>query len=178
MRQFSSLVKGISRTLDKIAGAFIVVVMLLVVSNVVLRGIFNHPIKGTYELVGLLTAVAVSMGLAYCALQKGHIAVGFVVEYFPKKIQLIIDILNHFAALCFWSFTTWFLIQYGHTMMKKGLVTATAEIPVYPFVYFISCGFLVLCLVLMIALKEDVTRISKESFIRLKRAEALSEESI
>lgn len=178
MRQFSSIVKGISHTLDKIAGAFIVIVMVLVVSNVVLRGIFNNPIKGTYELVGLLTAVAVALGLAYCAFLKGHIAVGFVIEYFPKKIQLGVSILNNFIALCFWSTASWYLIGYANTMMKKGLVTATAEIPVYPFVYLISCGFLAFCLVLMISLRDDVMSISKESFIQLRRTEAISEESV
>lgn len=178
MRQFSSGVKGLSRFFDKIAGAFIVMVMVLVVSNVVFRGVFNHPIKGTYELVGLLTAVAVAMGLAHCAMQKGHIAVGFIVGHLPKKMQFIIDILNDFVALLFWSLTTWFLIQYANTMMRKGLVTATAEIPIYPFVYLIACGFLVFCLVIMASLREDLIGLSKESFIQFKRTDTIGEESI
>lgn len=179
MRQFSKGVKRISHILDKMAGVFIILVMALVVSNVVLRTVFNHPIKGTYELVGLLTAVAVALGLAYCAFQNGHIGVEFVMQHFSKKIQLVVRIFNHIIALCFWSITTWYLTKYAHTMMVKGLVTPTAEIPVYPFIYLISCGFLVLCLVLMTSLKGDIIGIvkEKENVIQLRTSEA-REESI
>lgn len=183
MKQFSGVIKGISATLDKVAGIFIFLVMILVVSNILLRTIFNSPIKGTYELVGLMTAIAVSFGLAYCAFQKGHIAVGYIIERFPKKIQIIVSILSDMIALGFWSATTWYLAKYANTMMIKGLVTATAEIPVYPFIYLIAFGFLALCFViaasLMTTLKEVVTDIVQEKFLQqFKVTESISEESI
>ena len=178
MKQFSSLIKRVSNVFDKIAGAFIVLVMVLVVSNVIMRVVFNSPIKGTYELIGLLTAVAVSMGLAYCAFQKGHIAVDYLVEYLPKKAQLIVNILNNFIAICFFSTSTWYLAKYANSMMKKGLVTATAEIPIYPFIYLVACGFLVFSLVLTTALRQDLISLKQESFVSIKISKSISEESI
>lgn len=147
MKRLGHWIKGISITLDKIAGFFIFSAMLLVVSNVLLRAVFNSPIKGTYELVGLFTAVAVGMGLAHCAYQDGHISVEFIMDVLSKRIQSIVHIFIHILSFCFWSFVVWHMFGYANETMHNGLVTSTSEVPIYPFIYLIALGLLVLCLV-------------------------------
>jgi len=182
MKRLSSMVKGISITLDKIAGAFIFLVMLLVVSNVLLRAIFGNPIKGTYEVVGLLTAVAVGLGLSYCAYQNGHIAVSFIMDRLPKKVQGTIDCVTDFIAFGFWGVAVWYLIKYADTMRHNGLVTATSEIPIYPFVYVIAVGFFALCLIIvnkrLVIIKEAVRNLSKEGFFKQLESEPMGKEIV
>lgn len=149
MKQFTDLVKKISIGLDKLAGICIAAVMVLVVLNIIMRTVFKHPIMGTYELVGFLTALGVGFALARCALQDGHIAVGLFIERLPFKIQALTGILVNVAAVCFWGMATCFLVKYAREMAAKGLVSSTAEIPVAPFIYLIALGLFGLCLVLL-----------------------------
>lgn len=158
MKNFSNTIKKMSDISDKIAGVFVILVMLMVVANVLLRAAFNSPLKGTFEIVSLLTAVAVALGLAQCALAKGHIAVEFILKYLPKKIQGFVNTFNDFAGFVFWGISTVFILKYGFTMMERGLVTATSEIPVYPFIFLIGIGFLILSLALSVEFVESLKK--------------------
>jgi TRAP-type C4-dicarboxylate transport system permease small subunit len=158
VKRLAGLIKRTSGILDKLAGLCIISVMLLIVTNIILRTAFDHPILGTYEIVGFLTAMGVGFALGNCALQDGHIAVSFVMERLPRKIQSFAGILVHGASLAFWASTVWYLGQYAQAMKIKGLVSPSAEIPVYPFIYLVALGLLGLCLVLffkfLVACKE------------------------
>lgn len=143
-------VKEISKGLDKLAGLCFFAVMLLVVSNILLRAFFSRPILGTYELVGLLSAIGISLALAHCAFQGGHIAVDIVVNRLSTKWQAVINAVTGFIALCFWLPATWYLFKYAHLMMVKGLVSSTAQIPVYPVIYLTALGLAAFCLVLFV----------------------------
>lgn len=148
MKQLFGIVKGITSIMDKLAGLCFFSVMLLIVANIILRTVFNQPILGTYELVGFLTAMGVALALAHCAFQDGHISVSFIMEHFPRKLQSSAAVLVNAASLILWVAAVWSLGKYGHTMRIKGLVSPSAEIPVYPFIYLVAFGLLGLSLVL------------------------------
>jgi TRAP-type C4-dicarboxylate transport system permease small subunit len=152
LKQLAGIVKGVSSFLDKLAGICFFSVMLLIVTNIFLRTVFNQPILGTYELVGFLTALGVALALAHCAFQDGHIAVSFIMEHFPRTIQSIGAVFVNAASLILWAAAVWSLGKFGLAMKLKGLVSPSAEIPVYPFIYLVAFGLLGLCLVLLFKL--------------------------
>ena len=135
--------------MDRLAGMFIVLVMILIVSNIILRKLFNNPILGTYELVGFLTALGVGFALARCAFQNSHIAIDFIMERLPSRPQAFIAAIINAVSAVFWAAAVWFLIKYAQAMKIKGLVSPSAEIPVYPFIYLVAIGLAGLCLVLL-----------------------------
>lgn len=149
MKSFNKLVEKFSSTMDRMAGFCVIGVMILVVSNILLRKVFKQPILGTYELVGYLTALGISLALAHCAIQNGHIALDYIVNKFPKKIHTLTDFAINLVALIFWVFSAWHLGLYAQDLMTKGVVSSTAQLPVYPFVLIIGFGLLGLCLVLL-----------------------------
>lgn len=159
MQRLSSMVKGVSGILDKLAGICIFAVMLLIVANIIFRTGLKQPILGTYELVGFLTAMAVAFALAQCAFQNGHIAVSFVMERFSQRIQSIVSVFVHAVSLVFWSAVVCHLARFAHAMQIRGLVSPSAEIPVYPFIYFVALGLLGLCLVLMLKYLVSITEV-------------------
>lgn len=158
MRQFSGIVTELSRILDKIAGFFMVALMVLVVVNVLLRVVFKSPILGTYEYVGFLTAAMIGLALAYCAVQNGHIAVGLVVDRLRMKTQAYIDIVVNVTALSFWGLATYYVGLYAKSMTVSGVVSPTTQTPFYPFLYLVALGLLVLCLVLLVRFIESVKK--------------------
>lgn len=149
MHQLSRIIKGVSSGLDKLAALCIFFVMLLIVANIILRTVFHRPILGTYELVGFLTAIGVALALARCAFQDGHIAVSFISERFPRILQSLASLFVNVVSLVLWGAVVWYLGKFAQAMKIKGLVSPSAEIPVYPFIYLVAFGLLGLCLVLL-----------------------------
>lgn len=159
MINFADFVKILSKLLDRVAGFCIAGVMILVVSNVILRAVFGKPILGTYELAGFLTALGIGLALAHCALQNGHIAVGYVMDRFPSKLQAAVDLLTNSTTLVFWGLTVWYLCQYAGNMTAAGVVSSTARIPVYPVIYLLALGFSILCLVLVVRVVDSAKKV-------------------
>lgn len=156
MRFFTKSIEKLSTQMDKVAGFCVMGVMVLVVSNILLRKIFKQPILGTYELVGYITALAVSLSLANCAFQKGHIALDYIVNKFPDKVRNSTNLALNFISLCFWSLSTWHLAKYAHILFSNGVVSPTAQMPVYPIVLLIGLGLVGLSLVILIRFIESV----------------------
>lgn len=159
MKRFTGLVQKLSQILDKMAGFCIAATMAVVVINIVLRAVLGKPLLGTMDYVNLLTALAIGMGLAYCALQNGQIAVDFIIEKLPCKPQAIIDILTNLTALLFWAVSVWYMADYARTLTFTGLVSATTQIPIYPVVYIIAFGLMALCLVIVLKISDAVRKV-------------------
>ncbi len=150
MNKFTGLVTGLSRLLDQIAGLCLVAIMALIVGNILLRAIFKSPIVGTIDYVTFLTAVMIGLSLAYCAVQSGHIAVDFVVDRLPLKMQAAVDMVTGLLSLSFWGLCVWQTGIYANRMAVTGVASPTTQTPVYPFIYLVDFGLLALCLVLLV----------------------------
>jgi len=135
--------------LNWVSAAAIVVMMLLTVLDVLLR-FLRLTIPGTYEVVGLLGTVVVSFSLAYTSVEKGHIAVEFLVRRFSPKIQALIIAINAFFAMILFAVVSWQSIVYAVDLMQTGEVSQTLQMPVYPFAFGVAAGCGFLCPVLMI----------------------------
>lgn len=146
----------LGRWIDTIGGKFnyvacaaVVVMMLLTCADVILR-LFGHPILGTYEMIGLSGVVVISFALAYTSLEKGHIAVELLVESLPKGLQVFINGFNSLIGAALFSLVAWQTFLYAGDLRGSGEVSLTLQIPTYPFVYGISLGCGLLCLVLLV----------------------------
>ena len=137
-----------ARILYWVAGVAIVVMMLLTCADVVLR-YFRKPIPGTYELVCFLGAVAVAFAMAHTSVEKGHVAVSFVVGLFPRRIQGLIESITTSFGLFFFVLIAWQSVIYANDLRLSGEVSLTLELPFYPFVYGISFSATILCLILL-----------------------------
>lgn len=138
-----------ARAFNWLAAGSVTVMMFLTVSDVILR-LFRHPIPGTYEIVGFLGAVFVSFSLAYTSIQKGHIAVEFLVEKLSGAAQRIVELVTTVVCALLFALVCWQSVLYGTSLKTTGEVSLTVQIPIYPFVYGISVGCGLLALVLFV----------------------------
>jgi TRAP-type C4-dicarboxylate transport system permease small subunit len=161
MKQFAVFVQSISRSLDFIAGFCIVATMAVVVLNIVLRAFLGKPLLGTMDYVTMLMALTIGLGLAYCGFKNGHIAVDLIIEKLSNKTQAIIDTFTNLIALIFWGVSSWYMVGYARTMAETNLVSPTTQIPLYPLIYLISLGLMVLCLVLVLKISDTVRQVTK-----------------
>jgi TRAP-type C4-dicarboxylate transport system permease small subunit len=147
LERFTRFVERLASLFNTIAAAAVVGMMVLTCLDVGLR-FFRHPIPGTYEIVGLLGAVFVSFALARTSVDQGHIAVDFLVQRLPRRVQYVVEAVN--AGICALLFTVvaWQCVRYAADLRASGEVSMTVQIPIHPFAFGIAVGCAMLSVVL------------------------------
>jgi TRAP-type C4-dicarboxylate transport system permease small subunit len=154
-RNFVSL----ARRLDLIAAIAVFAMMSLTCVDVFLRYFFRMPIPGTYEIVALLGAVAVSFAMAHTLAERGHVAVSLVVQLFPKRLQGIIECMISIFGIILFGLIAWQSVLYGMDCQRAGEVSLTLELPFYPIIYGVALGAGVVCLVLLVDLADAIVKV-------------------
>jgi TRAP-type transport system small permease protein len=72
-----------------VAAATLAAMMVLTVADVVLRAVFNLPIRGTLEMVELLLACTFFLALPASFLRDEHIVVDVVDGVAPRRVPLL-----------------------------------------------------------------------------------------
>lgn len=161
MFRLDRFINLLSYRFNWIAAGAIVAMMLLTSTDVILR-LFRHPIPGTYEIVGLLGAVVIAFSLAYTSIEKGHIAVEFLVQKFPRNVQLFITAINDLFSTFLFGLIAWQSILYASDLKQSGEVSLTLQAPIYPFIYGIAAGCGLLCFVLILEFLKSLKRIGEK----------------
>jgi TRAP-type C4-dicarboxylate transport system permease small subunit len=139
----------LNKILMIIGSVAVLSLMSIATGNVVLRFFFNSPYRGAYEVVGFLGAIVIAFALGYTQKRKGHIVVDILTERFPKRINRILDAINYFITMIFFTIVSWQLFVWGIKIAKSGEVSETIKIIFHPFVYCVAIGFLVFSLTLL-----------------------------
>ena len=149
---FAKLDRGVaflSKVLFWIAGAGLVAMLVLIVADVIGIKIFSKPVPGGIEIVSFMAVVAIAFAVAYTQVMRGHVAVDFIAEKFPRRLKLVIDVFNMFLSVCLFAVMAWYSFRYGEKLRTTGEVSMTQKIPYYPFVYGMAVSFVATLLVLI-----------------------------
>jgi TRAP-type C4-dicarboxylate transport system permease small subunit len=148
MKIFFRVINTITKFFDKIAQIGVLLMLFLVVGNIIGRRIWK-PIFGVYDYVSYLGVIIVSFSIAYCALQKGHTQVELFMNRFSKRTQRMIDFITNLFSLGIFLLASWQCVKFGNDMRKAGELSMTSLTPFYPFIYTVSFGCALLCLVII-----------------------------
>lgn len=154
MKGFLNQVFRFARFLNIIAGITLTFMMLLTVSDVILR-FMRRPIVGTYELVAFSGAVVIGFALPYTSWLRGHIFVDFIISRFPKMVRNIFNIATRLLVICLFLLIGWNLFLYGRDLYRSGEVSLTLQMPFYPVAY----GIGVCCLIQSLVLFCDILKV-------------------
>ena len=130
--------------------AFAIFLMMLICCLDVVCRWMGFSVAGAYEIIGLLGTVSVSMSLGYTAIERSHIAVNYILEFFPLSVQRAVEGFDYVVGCVLFALASWQSAVYAADMKQFGEVSLTLQIPLYPFIYGISIGCAVLSLVLAI----------------------------
>jgi TRAP-type C4-dicarboxylate transport system permease small subunit len=148
MGGFQNFVLKLSNWMHVVAAIALTFIMLLTVSDVVLR-LFGHPIVGTFELVGLGGAVVIGFGIPITSWNRGHIFVDFLINMFPNAIKNGFNVVTRLVSIGLFILVGWNLFVLGNDLLKSGEVTLTRQLPFYPIAYGLGICCLIQCLVLI-----------------------------
>lgn len=158
---FEKAVTGFSSWFNMVASAALVAMMLLTCSDVFMRYLFNSPITGTYDLVGLMGAVLASFAMPYTMLKKGHVAVEILIQSLSRGKQLVIETFTHLLGISLFLVLVWQAILLSRDMKAAGEVTPTLLLPFYPILYCMAVCFFGLCLAILVNLLHVWTKRAK-----------------
>ncbi|HOC58705.1 MAG TPA: TRAP transporter small permease [Smithellaceae bacterium] len=126
----------------------VIAMMLLSTADVVLR-MLGKPIPGAYELVGFLATIVVSFSLGFTTLEKGHIAVEIFFRKMPQRVQMVMESVSDLAGFLLFGMMTRQAFNYAWEMRESGEVSATLQMPVYPFIGGMALGFGLLSIIVL-----------------------------
>jgi TRAP-type C4-dicarboxylate transport system permease small subunit len=161
MEGLHGIILRISKVMDVIGGVVLSLMMLITVTDVILRFV-GKPITGTYELVFLGGAVVIGCAIPQTSWQGGHVNVDFVLEYFPKTLKKIVMIFTRLLGIGFFVLLGWNLFALGTTLLRKEEVSLTLHVPIYPVAYVLGICAFVECLVLLSGLIKTVCEVEHE----------------
>jgi TRAP-type C4-dicarboxylate transport system permease small subunit len=112
-----------------VASLFLAAMMLLTVADVALRGLFNRPIHGTFELIELGLACTIFVALPAVFLRDEHLVVDVVDHLARPPVVRVLDLLGAVASLLVLSVMFWRMVPLARDMQEFGDVTADLSIP-------------------------------------------------
>ena len=124
-----------------LAGAGTVGMMLVTCADVVARA-FGHPLKGSYDIVRLLSLTTLSCALPYTTAVKGHVAVEFFFNKLPKTMRLVVDSIMRVLTVGLFGLLCVQGVKYGLSLRASGEVMLTLGWPIYwaSFVMAFACA--------------------------------------
>jgi TRAP-type C4-dicarboxylate transport system permease small subunit len=148
-----------NRQASNLAMIVLMAMGLLVVVDVILRRLFNSPLSWTYEVIEVTLTVVVFFTLAYCAVQRGHISIDVLTSRLPPKSRAIVDVFGCFLGIVLFGFMAWCSIRSGIGELASHRVTGLLHIPIYPFIFVVAFGSILLALVLVAQLIHSASKV-------------------
>jgi len=140
-----------------VCSAFIVgAMMLLTVSDVIGRFIFDHPIIGTTEITEYMLLCIGFLGLAWGAVNQEHIKVDLIIAHLSTKARTIVTSITLILGIGIYSFIVWRSFIESIKVYKLGSNSSLLQIPDYPFYIILIIGCVVFCIAMITVLVQTV----------------------
>ena len=149
MDRIENKVQALSKFINVIAGIALTFMMLLTVTDVILRS-FRMALVGTYELVAFSGAVVIGFAVPLTTLLKGNVLVDFFIMKFSTRGRNIFHIVTRCMGIFLFSLLGWNLFKVGMDLYRSGEVSLTLELPFYPVAFGLGVASFIQCLVLIV----------------------------
>lgn len=133
-----------------IAGAFILIMTLLTTADVIMRYVFNSPIKGNYELQPMLLIGVVYLATASVQSRRGHISLDLITSHVSGVNQSTLSLFSDIVFLAFSALITWqFALATWKAWVIKDYFMGLVHFPLWPpyLIITFGCGLLSLRLI-------------------------------
>jgi len=123
-----------------IAGAVLVLLMLLTTADVAGRYFFNAPISGVFDLTHFAVSIMTYLGLAYCAVRGAHVAIELLYDKLPTVGQRLLDRITNLAGCILFALISWRTAVQAVTVREMGEASQMMELPLFPLYCLVAFG--------------------------------------
>jgi len=146
MKTVSDKLGRISVALAYVGAFSLFCIMCLTTADVVGRYFFNAPILGVFELTEFMVLILIFSFLAYTQFAKAHVSVDLLITLFPKRFRIYIELFNHSLCLILMGLITYMGFSRALELVEFGEASPNLGVPLYPFVFFLVLGCIVMCI--------------------------------
>jgi tripartite ATP-independent transporter DctM subunit len=136
----------------------------LVALDVVMRYIFNSPIRGAWEIVELSLVVVVFTSIAYAYTMNMHVNIDILLLHLSDKTKLILNSTTSFLGLCLFVLFVWYSFADFLKKIEIHMESMILGLPHYPFALLVPIGCLLLCFMLFRTLLKNIVEARKKKF--------------
>lgn len=136
----TGFLRGLIHAMAVLGSLAVVGMMIVTVADVIGRQV-GLPVKGAYDLVRVLGAVAMACSLPLTKAVKGHIAIEYFFQKMERRGRAIVDTLMRLFLLALFGLLTWQFVRQGLNLRASGEVTATLHMPMFwvPWLAALAC---------------------------------------
>jgi TRAP-type C4-dicarboxylate transport system permease small subunit len=144
--RLDDFLRVVTKILNYIGSAALTVMMLLTVTDIILRA-FGRPIIGTFEIVGILLAFVIGFTIPKVSYEKGHVFMEVILERLTQKKKNILNTFTRILCILLFAAIAYNLFGAGNEFRMAGEVSPTIELPFYPVAYGVGVCCFIECLV-------------------------------
>ena len=170
MSKYERFFGSFTRYGDYIARLGMAALLALVTANVFARYFFKS-IQGTYDYVGLICAVAVSLAVAFTAYERGHIEIEILMERLPKRVQSVFGAIMMLISAVFFAIASWQCVVVGNSAKEANETTMSVYVPLYPFMYILAFGLALTTLAFLLHTIKHVRNIARGEEVEQQNTE-------
>jgi TRAP-type C4-dicarboxylate transport system permease small subunit len=148
MERIFAITKALSSYFYWIAGAALVCLMLLTVSDVILR-VFGRPITGIYDITELLGGIIIGFAIPFAGWKKVHVYVEFLRAKVSLRFEKVLKTISSCLGIFLFLLLGWNLILHGINLHKAGEVSKTIKLPLSPVIVGIGVSCFINSLVIL-----------------------------
>lgn len=145
------VIQHISKWFMWLGSGLLIAIAVLTVSDAFARSFFGLPIQGTIELVELMLACAVFLGMVYTTVGNGHVRVTVLVSRFSRRVQGVLASIITLIGVVLFALLSWQLWLSAVEWARVGRYSVTLNIPVSPFKFVAAVAAGLISLVLLVS---------------------------
>ena len=125
--------KRLTQWLSDLAAVAIAGMIFLTIADIVMKNLFNRPIKGTFELVELFLVFVVFFGFAEVFRSDSNICVDLADQMLSAKRTAVLKIIGGFSSLVFLLLMGWAMLGPAMDTVTYPQWTQETGIPLYAY---------------------------------------------
>ena len=157
LHKITGCIAALNRIGVLLGGFGLLVMTGLVMTDVIMRRIFNLPIIFADEVAGYLLVLVTFIGLGYTLEEDGHIQVGIIIDRISPGKRVVLKVLWCVFGIIFTLFLfyyTWQLAWESYEL--KAFAPTPTQIPIFPFQIVMPFGCMLFLIQLILELVNSV----------------------
>ena len=131
-----------------VAGAVLVVLMLLTTADVAGRYFFNAPLNGVFDLTHFAVLIMTFLSFAYCAYRGAHVVIELLYNKLGTGTRRILNRVINLAGCVLFIVIAWRAIVQSVDVREFGEASQLLTIPFFPFYWVVAFGSFLFAVVL------------------------------
>jgi TRAP-type mannitol/chloroaromatic compound transport system permease small subunit len=153
---FERCINALNEWVGRIVGFAIVAVVLVIIREIVARGVFNAPSVWTDETMTYLAGMGYVLAGGYTMLHRKHVIVDLVYDMLTPRKRFVADALTFVLFFAYMGTLIWFGWSFAWESFEQSETTGTLWSPIiWPVKFMIPLGGLLLLLQGIANLIED-----------------------